>query len=227
MSKKIPWNKGKKVGEISWEQREALGWGKILSCPNCEKIFYRQKNQIKEGSMQLCSRECYAEHRKGMKLYGWEYHVCTSCGNEFPRHKYLGKVKKVIGQFCNTECYSKWKSTNGNTPRTGKTIPEKKVESILDHLNVEYVYNKNFFSDEFGNCYYDFYIPDKNLVIEVDGNYWHGNPKFYPKLNEQQEKVKLRDFDKELNLKNKKVILERIWESDITLVSLVNILNKY
>ena len=35
---------------------------------------------------------------------------------------------------------------------------------------------------------YDFYIPAKNLLIEIDGDYWHGHPDKFPELNAMQRK---------------------------------------
>jgi G:T-mismatch repair DNA endonuclease (very short patch repair protein) len=225
--KRVAWNKGKKFESISWEQRELRGWGKVFTCPNCQERFYRQKNAIRGDALKLCSKKCYYEYRKGLKLYGWDYLTCTNCKKDFSRHKYLKGPKNVLGVFCNMACYSEWKSVHGNTQFTKMTKPEKMVEEILKDLGVSYEYNKNFTSEEYGNCYYDFYIPKNNLVIEVDGNYWHGNPKFYQTLNEQQQQCKIRDLDKERNLKHIGIHLERVWESEIDLNLIKSILTKY
>ena len=85
----------------------------------------------------------------------------------------------------------------------------------MEKLKVEFISQKLFQSKEYGRCYYDFYIPGINTVVEVDGDYWHGNAKMYPTLNEQQQKCKIRDQQKELVLKENNVILIRVWESDL------------
>jgi very-short-patch-repair endonuclease len=61
--------------------------------------------------------------------------------------------------------------------------------------------------------YYDFYIPDYKLLIEVDGDYWHGNTK--KPLNDMQKKNKINDFikDKIALLNNLGII--RFTEKDI------------
>lgn len=91
---------------------------------------------------------------------------------------------------------------------------EKFVSYILDQNNIEY--NTQFFlKTKDGLCKsYDFKIKDKNILIEIDGDYWHGNSKlekhFY-KVKEVKENDKIKDklaFD--LGFK-----LIRIWESDI------------
>ena len=39
----------------------------------------------------------------------------------------------------------------------------------------------------------DIYVPSFNLIIEADGDYWHGNPQKYSKskLNKRQREVKM------------------------------------
>lgn len=138
----------------------------------------------------------------------------------------------VIGKrrhhFCTHLCYSKFKSKKGNTPHTGATKPERYFSELLEELNITYISQKLITSLNFGRCYYDFYLPDYNTVIEVDGDYWHGNPKIYDSLNEQQKRCKIRDQQKELVLKENNVILKRVWESDLYTLSkqqVVNLLN--
>lgn len=45
---------------------------------------------------------------------------------------------------------------------------EKMVRSVLESLGVEFVRQHPI-----GRYIADFYVPDKNLVIECDGEYWH------------------------------------------------------
>jgi very-short-patch-repair endonuclease len=54
-----------------------------------------------------------------------------------------------------------------------------------------------------------------NVLVEVDGDYWHGNPKIYSKLNEIQLKQKERDIKNEQLAKENGFIVLRFWESDI------------
>ena len=50
--------------------------------------------------------------------------------------------------------------------------------SILDDLNIEYT---RFYYAKPIKAFYDVYIPQFNTLIEVDGDFWHCNPKFFPK----------------------------------------------
>ena len=222
-----PWNKGKKLTKLSDETKVKKGFGKVIDCDYCGESMYRQNNAIK--SHNFCNRQCYAQYRTGKDLGGWIHLKCDECSREFKRQRHLVNTRPESSNvFCSSKCYSKFKAIHGNTPYTiGKTRPEREVEKILKDNNIEYIYNKLFNDNKAGIGYFDFYLPAKNLVIEVDGNYWHGNPKYYPKLNSQQLGCIERDKEKETILKNLNVNLERIWENEINSLNLLNTINKY
>lgn len=96
--------------------------------------------------------------------------------------------------------------------KTSNTSIEKKVKSILEKLNIEYIQQEIF-----GFWSYDFYLPKYNLFIECDGDYWHGNPNIY-KPNELN-KIQLKNIsngnlkDNFVIKKNKNIL--RLWESEI------------
>jgi hypothetical protein len=187
--------------------------GKEVPCRVCRKVVYRQKHQLTDN--QFCSRGCYVTFRRGQDLGGWVTLKCCECSSFFKKEKYLC-VRGLEGSYlCTSKCYSKFKSREGNTPRTGATKPEKYFRGVLEELKMEFIPQKLFQSKEYGRCYYDFYIPGINTVVEIDGDYWHGNPKMYRTLNEQQQKCKIRDQQKELVLKENNVILIRVWESNL------------
>lgn len=61
----------------------------------------------------------------------------------------------------------------------------------------------------------DFCFPDIKLVIEVDGDYWHGNPSVYSKFNENQKRTIKKDRKEYVVLKKNGYTLLRFWEKDI------------
>jgi len=63
---------------------------------------------------------------------------------------------------------------------------------------------------------YDFYIPSKNILIEVDGDYWHGNPEKFTELNSMQRKNRGLDRLKTKHAADRNYQLLRFWENDIT-----------
>lgn len=91
-------------------------------------------------------------------------------------------------------------------------LEEDFAHQFLDKLKVEYVYQ--FEAKDIGR-FYDFYLPNHNLLIEIDGDYYHSKGLVYEEMSPMQKKNKRVD-----ELKNKWALLHcipimRIWESDI------------
>jgi very-short-patch-repair endonuclease len=90
--------------------------------------------------------------------------------------------------------------------------PERLMEDILKSHGIEYVYQQ-----EVSGFFYDFYIPSKNILIEVDGDFWHCKPgtKYEtPKMPEQVKNV-VNDKKKTTVACSNNYTLIRFWESDI------------
>lgn len=64
---------------------------------------------------------------------------------------------------------------------------------------------------------FDFGSREHKILLEVHGDYWHGNPNIYKKtkLNQTQKNVIKRDREKIKFAKKHKMKLYHIWESDI------------
>ena len=99
-----------------------------------------------------------------------------------------------------------------------KTDIEKMFEVILEELEIPFqckfrIYDKdkvNFWFRE-----YDFLILNTNILIEVDGDYWHGNQNIFEELTEFQKSIQINDEIKENFAKNKGYNVIRFWGSDI------------
>lgn len=86
--------------------------------------------------------------------------------------------------------------------------PEKRLGLILHKLGISFI--SSFLIK---NKVFDFYIPSKNLLIEVDGVYWHSKNK--QKLNDIQKKNVENDNIKNKLAKDMGYNLIRIWEDEI------------
>lgn len=65
-----------------------------------------------------------------------------------------------------------------------------------------------------------------NMIIEADGDWWHGHKRFEP-LTEQQEKQQIKDKSKDTYLKKIGYAVERVWESDMSHATIKNVLIKH
>jgi very-short-patch-repair endonuclease len=61
---------------------------------------------------------------------------------------------------------------NWRRPFYADTSIERAAKAVLDAMGVMYEQQKHI-----GKYWADFYIPSRNLVLECDGDYWHGLPK--------------------------------------------------
>lgn len=107
------------------------------------------------------------------------------------------------------------KAKNLKLHKIRQTLPEEKVENILIELKLNYEQQTRF---NFGEKYYlcDFKVENK-YIIEVQGDYWHGNPKLYDNdsLNELQKEMIKRDIDKKYELEQLGYKVIYIWEYDL------------
>lgn len=101
---------------------------------------------------------------------------------------------------------------NAKKLRGKMTAPEKKMEVLLKEMGIAHDTQKVL-----GDFIYDFYIPEHRLLIEVDGDYFHGNPSKYAndELNHLQKKNKRNDLLKNMTAKGTRHELLRFWECDI------------
>ena len=125
-------------------------------------------------------------------------------------HKHSEKTKEKLRQ--NTLQMIK----DGKYKHT-QTRPHKKCKELLDSLKI--VYEEEKLVDVWS---FDFYLPKDNLYIEIDGDYFHSNPKIYPKgpVTNTQKINFYRDGQKNNYCKKHMLKLIRFWESDILNIDL-------
>jgi very-short-patch-repair endonuclease len=104
----------------------------------------------------------------------------------------------------------KWKHPKFGTSK----LEEDFARDFLVKLGVKFVYQ--FEAKEIGR-FYDFYLPEHNLLIEIDGGYYHSDPRVVDenKLNPMQQRNKRIDEYKNRWALANGIPLIRIWEKDI------------
>lgn len=116
-----------------------------------------------------------------------------------------------------------------NNPMYGKTHTPEAIEKIFSHRKMNKLekivadeldkatipYHFQYFINEDGICKsFDFKIKNKPIIVEVDGDFWHGNPNtkyHHININKTIDNDKLKE---KLALK-KGIKVIRLWESDI------------
>lgn len=95
-----------------------------------------------------------------------------------------------------------------NHPYRGKTNtkPEIRFKNILNHLNINFVHNYPVWN--ITHVYpSDFFLPDYDLIIEIDGIYWHNYPDGL-----------LIDHIRTTELSNIGLNVLRIWDNEISVI---------
>jgi very-short-patch-repair endonuclease len=179
-------------------------------CKTCNNTF--ETNRI---SSKYCSEACYQLERKKTNIEL----KCKNCGNYF----FVRKSRYELGivKYCSIVCRNTspdWIDSNiiKNVNQLHKVGLNKLellgrqilIEMGLDFLEQELVCKKYVV---------DVLIPEKNLVIQWDGNYWHGHPNNLKngKPNKLQEKNIEKDKRVTNDLTKNGYIVLRFWQSDV------------
>lgn len=91
-------------------------------------------------------------------------------------------------------------------------LEERFARDFLEKLGIPYIYQ--FKAQSIGR-YFDFYLPEDNMLIEVDGDFYHSYGLVYEQMSPMQKKNKRVDEQKNHWAIINSIPLLRIWEHDI------------
>lgn len=132
---------------------------------------------------------------------------------------YASLLKKAIGKanFVANPAAAKAKKKkrleNSAKKMSNKmTEPERVFAEMMSEIGVDFESQKII-----DNKIFDFYIPSKNMIVEVHGDYWHSNPLIYEgkDLNKIQIKNQRNDIFKDILAKGRGFEIEVVWEYDL------------
>ena len=174
---------------------------KLVQCSNCNKDILVIPSKLN------CTNR-----------YG-ENHIfcCNKCYYEFRSKYYVGEKAVNYHKKFSYEMRNKMKLATAkryyNMPKI--TSIQSTVNKMLDEYNIDFI-------NEYTIKYYsiDNYLTNRNLLIEVMGDYWHVNPLIYningKKINKIQAKDICRDKKKKTYIKKYyKMPILYLWETDI------------
>lgn len=167
-------------------------WNKDLSKDKHESIA-RVSRLLSGRKIPEESKKRMSESAKRRTVHGHTGHKHTEENKEKCRQRTLKMIHD--GKFKQT-----------------RTKPHILMSNILDELQIEYIEEKSLDVWSF-----DFYLPLGDIYIEVDGDYFHTNPKIFPdgpKTNTQKINH-YRDSKKNKFCADNSIRLLRFWESDI------------
>jgi very-short-patch-repair endonuclease len=188
------------------------------------------KGETKETSEKLRkASEKNSETRKNLYKNG----ILDTSGNKngmfgkdpwnIGKNKFNDETMKRIGESVSIYQKNKWQNMNQNerdeiigrlTKSANKNKKDTKIEKIIENLliNNSIAYEKQY---KMGRFVTDFFIPQSNLVIECQGDYWHANPEIFTLLNETQKANIKRDMNKKEYFDANSIQYLFFWESEI------------
>lgn len=198
-----------------FEYKKTLGWTKeqfneynksrAVTLDNCIK-----RHGVDKGTQiydEYCKKQSYAGVKK-------EYFI-EKYGNVEGLKKYNSMLKMKLltldnftrkyGDVIGKERYGLYVEKTSHMYSEKSQILFNVIESYLVNKYNSYYATKNKeFVIHANNTYYsiDYYIEDLKIAIEFNGDYWHGNPKYY----------KSGDTIKFPN--NKEITVDMLWEND-------------
>lgn len=195
-------------------------------CKMCGEEFVPKNKE-----QQFCSRKCSDKHQS--TLIGEDNpHFkqvaikCEQCGIIFYDRASHAKHRR----FCSYACFNKFQQNDeqykirmSNVMQKNKedgkmisgytmTKPHEMTVKQLEEMGIKY-------QCEYPIKYYlvDIYLPEYNLMIEVNGDYWHSNPVLGYDTNAEVQKKRIRtDKSKHSYIKNQyNIEVLYLWENDI------------
>jgi very-short-patch-repair endonuclease len=240
----VPWNKGKSPSKESRRKmslshigKPSPKKGKHPSLETLKKLSESHKGQIAWNKGKRPSEETIKKQRETMKKTMANPEIRRKISESTKKAMSTPEMWKRMSEIrkgkLSTKKGKKYHTSerslahtlklyeSGAFPRQENTKPERQVKEEL--LKRGYKEGINFIHQyKFMNKFMcDFCFPQQKLIIEVDGDFWHCNPKKYPTgsiLHPHQIKGIGRDKSKSayiMKVDNGAWTLFRFWESDI------------
>lgn len=174
-------------------------------CITAEELKHKEEKTLK--------------HYQSWFPYITEYHnnvvkgICPDCHREFTTTRWLVSNRHK----CNMTCCVLCNPVNFNRDSSTSNLEKEITNYIKDNYNFEFVRNNR---TELEGYELDIWIPKYRIAIEVDGTYWHADPRVFKSTDiikqtgERAEQIWKRDKMKDGFAKRKQIHLIRIKEYD-------------
>jgi very-short-patch-repair endonuclease len=186
--------------------------GKQRSCEICGAVVYIPACRLKRTRHFFCSPAHANEYQGRNKTE----HICKICRKGFKWSPSREKVANI--KYCSIACRDDDPDTrlmlirlNAKQHSLCPNKLEKLGYALLDALGV--TYQKQELIN--GKICVDAVIPARNIIIQFDGDYWHGNPAKYPTLDARQRKRRSFDKSQDAYLRKCGYVVARFWESEL------------
>lgn len=184
--------------------------GELKPCTLCGKSVYIHKHRLNQ-EVFFCSLKHHNQYQRRTK----KSYACKVCAREFQKSPSFGKRGQV--KYCSQLCYHSDPNTRArliqmNVEQQRQVVNklERQGYALLDSLGFEYK-AQHLIAGKF--CV-DALVENK-IVVQFDGDYWHGKPDRFPTPDMRQRRRIALDASQDAYLKKCGFKVVRIWESDL------------
>lgn len=140
------------------------------NCEICGTTFQAKPAVVQKGHGRYCSHACSNEAKRRVTGKDHPLHkpevslTCEWCGAKYTRRRYHSNRSR----YCSSSC----RATHLAKQRGKRSRPELRLEATLEKSGIRFEAQR-----QVGSYLVDFFLPNEQLVVEVDGVYWHGKPR--------------------------------------------------
>ena len=197
-------------------KRPNVTYGKNVECNFCGKYVYKTKGSLKKSKNFFCSTYCANKFQSRNKLN----FTCKTCGKNFKWSK--SRIKENNPTYCTLECRNNDPEWIENACAKGNFIQQnKKGLNKLELLGRQILNELDLKFDEqvlIANKFLvDVFIKDYNLIIQWDGNYWHGHSsKLKNGVPDKRQNKRIKnDYSQNKYFKKCGFNVLRFWEHEV------------
>ncbi|MFW6246854.1 MAG: DUF7487 domain-containing protein [bacterium] len=220
-------------------ERRNISESSILISVNKQKKTLRKKYGVDNISQIRSVKE--KKKKTTLKNYGvdniWKHKDYSKIVEQSILHKYGIERKelmsinaKAIWENKTPDEKKRWLENSIHSMKSIRSVVGyrvSKLENIIANLlnELSIPYETQFFIKEKNKGWklYDFKIKNTNIIIEVNGDYWHANPKIYKQSDvikyvygdKTVEDIWNKDKKKQYLAESKGYVVRYIWEHDI------------
>jgi len=162
---------------------------------------------------RFCSVECQNKWQGRNKIK----FICKICNQEFEWSP--SRIKQANPTYCSLYCRDQDEDVKNRlihynvlqSRKKGLNKLEREGRKILEELGVVFV-EQELIANKF---LVDVLIPDKKIIIQWDGDYWHGKKRTNNKLDDRQIKRMNLDKSQDAYMTKCGYKILRFWETDI------------
>jgi len=185
--------------------------GAFILCDICNKEIWKFRYLLNNHKNHFCSKECANKYQARNKIKI----ICKTCKKKFYISKCYVK-RKYLRKYCSIKCRNNDPDYDGHIKaniaqqnKKGLNKIEKIGHEILEELEIQYK-EQVLIANKF---LVDAFIPSVNIVIQWDGDYWHGYN--INKIDDRIKKRMILDKGQDAYMKKCGYVVLRFWEHEL------------